>query len=244
MISFHFKTTLFCIIYLFVIYSEAFTQAKSRPRTLSPSCIVHKEKTRRPIRIRSQCKIVSTVGQGTPRDSAMPMVRLVGNAEKQPLQGGMQVNSETTAGLPTSAVEALHVTRNKSIALKTYNQSNIEQLVLCTVRVRQEDQTTRSRFFVVLGDSQALLGMPDIELLGILKITCDVVEGQQTGRKFYSQTVKPSCTLSHKAKKDWEIRSDNADVINTNPKHARSFQVQHRQRSIQKGKLGNNLKNS
>ena len=30
MISFHFKITLFCIIYLCVIYSEAFSQAKSR----------------------------------------------------------------------------------------------------------------------------------------------------------------------------------------------------------------------
>ena len=26
---------------------------------------------------------------------------------------------------------------------------------------------------------KALLGMPDIELLGILKILCDVIEGQQ-----------------------------------------------------------------
>ena len=65
-------------------------------------------------------------------------------------------------------------------------------------------------------DGPALLGMPDIELLGILKIMSEEEEGQQAARKFNSQTIKqpsaPSCT----ANIDRKIRSNNADVINVN----------------------------
>ena len=42
----------------------------------------------------------------------------------------------------------------------------------------------------VPGDSPALLGMSDTELLGILKIICEVVEGQHANRKFDSQTIE------------------------------------------------------
>ena len=61
--------------------------------------------------------------------------------------------------------------------------------------------TTRRRFFIVPGDSPALLGMPDIELLDIHKITCDVPDDQQMDSKFNSNTVEPSNSLSYKAKK-------------------------------------------
>ena len=42
--------------------------------------------------------------------------------------------------------------------------------MLCRVRLRHEDKIARYRFFVVPGDGPALLGIPDIELLDILKI--------------------------------------------------------------------------
>ena len=58
-----------------------------------------------------------------------------------------------------------------------------------------------------------LLGMPDTELLGILKIMFEVVEGKQADRKFGSHTVKPSSTPSYKAISGKEIQSDNADVF-------------------------------
>ena len=50
--------------------------------------------------------------------------------------------------------------------------------------------------FAVLGDGPALLGMPDIELIGIIKIMSEVVEDQWVDRKFDSQTMAPASTLS------------------------------------------------
>ena len=44
------------------------------------------------------------------------------------------------------------------------------------VRLKHNDKIVRCTFFVVPGDGQALLGMPDIELLDILKIMCEVEE--------------------------------------------------------------------
>ena len=87
---------------------------------------------------------------------------------------------------------------------------------MCTEKLRHKDQIARCRFLVVSGGGPALLEMPDIELLSILKIMCDVVEGQQADRKFDSQTMEPSSAPSCKANTDWERRSDNMDVININ----------------------------
>ena len=41
----------------------------------------------------------------------------------------------------------------------------------------------RCRFFVVPGDSPVLLGVPNFELLGVLKILCEVLKKQQADRK-------------------------------------------------------------
>ena len=60
--------------------------------------------------------------------------------------------------------------------LKAYNNSNIEQLGCHSIKLRHKDKIARCRFFVVPGDGQELLGMPDIELLSILKIMCEVVD--------------------------------------------------------------------
>ena len=48
-------------------------------------------------------------------------------------------------------------------------KSDIE-LSIGTLKLRQKDQCIKCRSFVVLADSPALLGMPDIELLSILRI--------------------------------------------------------------------------
>ena len=58
--------------------------------------------------------------------------------------------------------------------------------------------------------------MPDIELLGILKIMCDVVEGQQADMKYNSQTIEPPITLSCKVKIVLEKKLDNVHVIKIN----------------------------
>ena len=49
-----------------------------------------------------------------------------------------------------------------SAMLKTYNQSDIEQLSLCTVKLRHKDNSVKYRFFVAPGGDPALLGMPNI----------------------------------------------------------------------------------
>ena len=47
------------------------------------------------------------------------------------------------------------------------------------VKLRHKDEVGRCRFFVVVDHGSVLLGMMDIELLDILKITFEVVEDQQ-----------------------------------------------------------------
>ena len=90
--------------------------------------------------------------------------------------------------------------------LKTYNKPYTEQLGLCTVKLRHRVNTARFRFFVVSGDGPALLGMPEIELLDILKTMCTVVEYQQADRTFDSQTMKPFSNLSYKVHTHWKSR--------------------------------------
>ena len=84
--------------------------------------------------------------------------------------------------------------------LKTYNKSDIEQLGMCTVKLRHKDKSVKCRFFVVPGDGQALLGMPDIRLLSIIGITCCIIDESCKSRKSYSQTIEmsnsPSCRTS------------------------------------------------
>ena len=58
-----------------------------------------------------------------------------------------------------------------------------------------------------------LLGMCDMELLGILKIMYEVVGGQEADRKFDCQTIQSSSTSFCKTNTDRETKSDNADVI-------------------------------
>ena len=60
-----------------------------------------------------------------------------------------------------------------------YNNSNIKQVGF-SVKLKYRNKLVRCRFFVVPGDSPVVIGMPVIKLLGIMKITCEVVEDQQT----------------------------------------------------------------
>ena len=69
-----------------------------------------------------------------------------------------------------STMAVLNAKINRSIVLKTYNQSNIEQLSRCLVKKRHNDKCVKCRFFVMPGNDLALLGMPDIELLNIIRV--------------------------------------------------------------------------
>ena len=63
--------------------------------------------------------------------------------------------------------------QNNSVILKTYIQSDNEQLGMCTAR--QKDKNFKYTFFVVPAESPVLLWMSVIELLNILKIMCEVI---------------------------------------------------------------------
>ena len=55
------------------------------------------------------------------------------------------------------------------------------------------------------GDGPALVGMPDREILHILRIICGVVGGQSADRKLNSQTIEPSSTPNCKPNLDIAI---------------------------------------
>ena len=70
---------------------------------------------------------------------------------------------------------------------------------MCTVKLRHKDKSAKCRFFIGPGEDLALLGMPCIELLNVLRITCKVISDPHEGRKFDSQTTEafnsPCCRM-------------------------------------------------
>ena len=91
-------------------------------------------------------------------------------------------------------------------------QSNIEQLCVCAVKIRHKNKCVKYRFFVVPGDSPIMLGMPDIELLNILRITCDTIGGYHESRKFNSQTVETSDSPDCRIKEAPQFITDKEDM--------------------------------
>ena len=62
---------------------------------------------------------------------------------------------------------------------KTYNCTTIAQLGGCNVKIESNNKCIMCIFFVVLGDREVLLGMPDIELLNILNINCNTIGAEK-----------------------------------------------------------------
>ena len=100
--------------------------------------------------------------------------------------------------------------------VKTYNQLDIEQLGVCTMKLRHEDRNATCRFFVVPEDGQPLLGMPDIELLNILKRTFEVKDDTHESRKFNSQKREASNNLSCRANRTLQNKTDKVDANDIN----------------------------
>ena len=75
----------------------------------------------------------------------------------------------------------------------------------------------------MLGDGPALLGIQDIELLDILKVTCEVMGVPHEGRKPNPQTMQPSKSPTLKANKAQQIKKNNADVHDANSNMPDSF---------------------
>ena len=71
---------------------------------------------------------------------------------------------------------------------------------MCTVRLRYKNKNAKCRFCVVPGEGPALIGMPDIKLLNILKIICEVIDDRHESKKINFQTVEasngPTCRIN------------------------------------------------
>ena len=66
----------------------------------------------------------------------------------------------------------------KNIKLKTYNSKEIPQLGTCAVQIEFKNVTKHYVFFVVLGNSQALLGIPDTMVLNIINVNFDSIQAE------------------------------------------------------------------
>ena len=116
---------------------------------------------------------------------------------------------------PKSNNSSITYHKTNSVILTTYNQSSIEHLGVCTVQSRHRDRTVKCTFFVVARDGSALVRMPDIELLHILKITCELMEGPHKTRMFNSQTMQAEAARQTKPKRSRQIMSIYIILIQT-----------------------------
>ena len=90
---------------------------------------------------------------------------------------------------PRSTMAELNATINRSIVLKAYIQSNIEQLSRCSVKIRHNHKCIKCRLFVVPGNGPSLLRMLDIELLSISRVTCDTINNKTNKRSSMCKLV-------------------------------------------------------
>ena len=76
---------------------------------------------------------------------------------------------------------------------------------MLTVKLRHKDKCVTCRFFLGPGERPALLGIPDLTLLSILRITCNVIGKPHESRKVDSQTIEISISPSCKTNKTPQI---------------------------------------
>ena len=76
---------------------------------------------------------------------------------------------------PRATIQQLAVTRNTNIKLKTYNQTTITQWGIGSVKSEHNNKHKMFNFFVVPGNEQALLGIPDVKIQNILTINCNTI---------------------------------------------------------------------
>ena len=84
---------------------------------------------------------------------------------------------------PRITESQLMKTAKNHIKLKTYNKTFITQLGTCTVTIEYKNNRRKCEFFVVLGNGQALLGMPDTAALNIINVNIDSLEAEDTQRE-------------------------------------------------------------
>ena len=63
-----------------------------------------------------------------------------------------------------------------NMKLKTYNGMHITQLGMCAVHIKFKNVKKRCIFFVVPGNGQAFLGMPDMAAVNIINLNIDSIQ--------------------------------------------------------------------
>ena len=79
--------------------------------------------------------------------------------------------------------EQLQKSIKRHSRLRMYNKTNITQLGTCMVVIKFKNIKTRCVFFVVPGNGQALLGMPDTAALKLININIDSIQAEMAERK-------------------------------------------------------------
>ena len=81
---------------------------------------------------------------------------------------------------------------------------------MSTVKLRYTDKCNKCGFFLAPGDGPILLGMPNIELLNILRITLDIIGKPHESRTFDSLKLETSDSPHCRTNKALQIKTDRA----------------------------------
>ena len=91
---------------------------------------------------------------------------------------------------PSATKEQLVATTNKKTQLETYNRTIVTQLGIFKVKVEHNNKPEMCKFFVVPGSGKALLGIPHINTLNIITISCNTIDSKETDRAInYSTNI-------------------------------------------------------
>ena len=109
-----------------------------------------------------------------------------------------------------------------NIKLKMYNATHIMQLGTCTVQIKFKNITKRCTFFVVPGNGQALLGMPDTMALNLINLNVDSIQTLaaecKTNKKQETHTsivaCTNTCTIRDEGTKNNSMSRDNKQDTN------------------------------
>ena len=102
----------------------------------------------------------------------------------------------------------LNATINISIVPKTYDQLSAGQLGRCSERIKHNDKCVKCRLF-----GPALLGMPDMELLGIIRVMCETIDNKTNDRKFYLQNRHTVVGQNWSTNRDLQTKLDADNAI-------------------------------
>ena len=93
---------------------------------------------------------------------------------------------------PRITSEQLAATNNESVQLKMYNKTSTTQLGTYAVEIEHKGNKKRCKIFIVPRNGQALLGMPDMDMLNIIKVNIHAIGTEQTGDSDNCCTNRPT----------------------------------------------------